>query len=205
VFLIALTGGIASGKSTVARRLAEHGAIVVDADVLARRAVEPGSPALAQIVEAFGPDILDRQGVLNRSKLGKIVFHDTVARDRLNAIVHPAVQRLATEAFARLATEDSGAVVVYDVPLFAEVAHDYSFDMVVVTDAPKHTQMRRLTEIRGLDSVQAAARIDSQSDSAVRRALADIVVDTDGSLADTMSAVDELWFKIQAAKTAAGK
>lgn len=196
MYLIGLTGGIASGKSTVARRLVEHGAIHLDADQLARRVVEPGSECLEAIVREFGAGVLNHDGMLDRQKLGEIVFHDESARTRLNAIVHPAVRELSSRLIAKAEQADPDAVVVYDVPLLVEAQVDHRFDLVVVTSAPKRTQVKRLVEERGLDPIQAEARVDAQVDDADRRAIADVVIDTGGSLAHTMSQADDLWVRI---------
>ena len=203
MYLIGLTGGIASGKSTVARRLVEHGAVHIDADQLARRVVEPGKPALAAIVEEFGPGVLRADGSLDRAKLGELVFADEPARAKLNAIVHPAVRALSAKLIERAAQEDPDAVVVYDVPLLVEAAVDHPFDLVVVTNAPRKTQVERLVEQRGFDPLQAQARVDAQVDNTSRLAIADVVIDTDGSLAHTMSQADALWNRIRAERTSA--
>ena len=203
MYLIGLTGGIASGKSTVARRLVEHGAVHIDADQLARRVVEPGKPALAAIVEEFGPGVLRADGSLDRAKLGELVFADEAARAKLNAIVHPAVRALSAKLIERAAQEDPDAVVVYDVPLLVEAAVDHPFDLVVVTSAPRRTQVERLVEQRGFDPLQAQARVDAQVDNTSRLAIADVVIDTDGSLAHTMSQADALWNRIRAERTSA--
>lgn len=197
MYLIGLTGGIASGKSTVARRLVEHGAVHLDADQLARRVVEPGSACLDAIVREFGEGVLNHDGLLDRQKLGQVVFHDEAARARLNAIVHPAVRELSTRLIAKAEQEDPDAVIVYDVPLLVEAQVDHPFDLVVVTSAPKRTQVKRLVEERGLDPIQAEARVDAQVDDADRRAVADVVIDTGGSLAHTMSQADDLWVRIE--------
>ena len=196
MYLIGLTGGIASGKSTVARRLVEHGAVHLDADQLARRVVEPGSPALTAIVEQFGAEFLRADGTLDREKLGKHVFRDDAARARLNAIVHPAVRELSGRLFAKAEAEDPSAVVVYDVPLLVEASVDHPFDLIVVTNAPRRTQVKRLVEERGLELLQAEARVDAQVDNTARLAIADVVIDTDGTLAHTMSQADALWGRI---------
>jgi dephospho-CoA kinase len=196
VYLIGLTGGIASGKSTVARRLVEHGAVHLDADQLARRVVEPGSPALTAIIEQFGSEFLRADGTLDREKLGKHVFRDDAARARLNAIVHPAVRALSARLIAKAEAEDPSAVVVYDVPLLVEASVDHPFDLIVVTNAPRRTQVKRLVEERGLDLLQAEARVDAQVDNTARLAIADVVIDTDGTIAHTMSQADALWGRI---------
>lgn len=196
VYLIGLTGGIASGKSTVARRLVEHGAVHIDADDLARRVVEPGTPALAKIVEVFGPEVLRHDGSLDRQKLGDLVFGDDAARAKLNAIVHPAVRELSSKLFAKAERENPDAVVVYDVPLLVEASVDHPFDLIVVTNAPRRTQVKRLVEERGYDLLQAEARVDAQVDNTRRLEIADVVIDTDGSLAHTVSQADALWLRI---------
>lgn len=201
MYLIGLTGGIASGKSTVARRLVEHGAIHLDADQLARRVVEPGSACLDAIVAEFG-DVLRHDGTLDRQKLGDIVFHDDEARARLNAIVHPAVRELSGKLIAKAEQEDPDAVVVYDVPLLVEAQVDHPFDLIVVTSAPKRAQVKRLVEERGLDPLHAEARVDAQISDEDRRAVADVVIDTGGSLAHTMSQADALWVDIDRARRA---
>ncbi|KZE94113.1 Dephospho-CoA kinase [Agromyces sp. NDB4Y10] len=202
MYLIGLTGGIASGKSTVARRLVEHGAIHLDADQLARRVVEPGSPCLEAIVAEFGDGVLRHDGTLDRPKLGEIVFRDDDARARLNAIVHPAVRELSRKLIAKAEQEDPDAVVVYDVPLLVEAQVDHPFDLIVVTSAPKRAQVKRLVEERGLDPIQAEARVDAQISDEDRRAIADVVIDTGGSLAHTMSQADGLWVDIEKARRA---
>jgi dephospho-CoA kinase len=196
VYLIGLTGGIASGKSTVARRLVEHGAVHLDADQLARRVVEPGSACLDAIVAEFGDDVLRHDGTLDRQRLGDVVFHDDDARARLNAIVHPAVRELSRRLIAKAEQEDPDAVIVYDVPLLVEAQVDHPFDLIVVTSAPRRAQVKRLVEERGLDPIQAEARVDAQISDEDRRAVADVVIDTGGSLAHTVSQADALWVDV---------
>ena len=196
MYLIGLTGGIASGKSTVARRLVEHGAVHIDADHLARRVVEPGTPALAAIVDQFGTQFLRADGTLDREKLGKHIFGDDAARAKLNAIVHPAVRELSARLIAKAEAEDPSAVVVYDVPLLVEASVDHPFDLIVVTNAPRRTQVKRLVEERGLDALAAEARVDAQVDNTARLEIADVVIDTDGTLGHTMSQADALWGRI---------
>ncbi|GAA1057192.1 hypothetical protein GCM10017608_07920 [Agromyces luteolus] len=203
MYLIGLTGGIASGKSTVARRLVEHGAIHLDADQLARRVVEPGSTCLQSIVDEFGQGVLRPDGTLDRQRLGELVFRDEGARARLNAIVHPAVRELSGRLIAKAEEEDPQAVVVYDVPLLVEAQVDHPFDLVVVTSAPKRAQVKRLVEERGLDPIQAEARVDAQVSDEERRAVADVVIDTGGTIAHTMSQADALWVDIERARKAA--
>ena len=200
MYLIGLTGGIASGKSVVAARLAERGAVVVDADKLAREVVEPGTPALAAIADRFGADVISADGSLNRPALGAIIFTDPEARLALNAITHPAVWKRARELFAEAESADPDAVVVYDVPLLAEAAADrpITFDLVVVVDASAETRLKRLVELRGLSEDEARHRISSQASDAERLALADVVIASDGSLAETLAQADALYARVRA-------
>ena len=200
MYLIGLTGGIASGKSVVAARLAERGAVVVDADKLAREVVEPGTPALAAIADRFGADVIAADGSLNRPALGAIIFTDPEARLALNAITHPAVWKRARELFAEAESADPDAVVVYDVPLLAEAAADrpITFDLVVVVDASAETRLKRLVELRGLSEDEARHRISSQASDAERLALADVVIESDGSLAETLAQADALYARVRA-------
>lgn len=191
--LIALTGGIASGKSTVAARLAEHGAIVIDADAIVREVQQPGSPVLDAISAAFGPAMITEDGVLDRAALGAHVFGDDKALQRLNAIVHPAVraesQRLFDEAFAA----DPEAVVVYDVPLLVEARVDDPWDLIVVADAPVELRVERMVRLRGMTEDDARGRIGAQVSDEERRAIADVIIDTSGSIDRTIEQVDALW------------
>ncbi|MWV49822.1 dephospho-CoA kinase [Rathayibacter sp. VKM Ac-2803] len=194
--LVALTGGIASGKSTVARRLAEHGAVVVDADVLAREVVEPGEPALQAVVERFGPAMLREDGSLDRAALGAVVFADASARADLNAITHPAVGERSQRLFSEAAAADPEAVVVYDVPLLAEGRGAAEFDEVVVVHAPEAVRVERLVALRGMSEAEARARVGAQATDEQRLALADVVVDSSGTLEDTLARADLLWERL---------
>jgi dephospho-CoA kinase len=196
MYLIGLTGGIASGKSVVARRLTEHGAIHIDADQLARDVVEPGTPALTQIAERFGPTVIAENGSLDRAALGAIVFQDAGARLALNGITHPAVKQLSKRLFAEAAERDPNAVVVYDVPLLLEASRSgdfHSFDLIVVVNADAETRIRRLMELRGLSREEATHRLNSQASDAERLAIADVVIDSNGSLDETLHRADALW------------
>lgn len=195
MYLIALTGGIASGKSLVSSRFRELGAVIVDADVLAREVVEPGTPGLAAIAEAFGGGILTADGHLDRPALGAIVFADPQALRRLNGITHPAIWSRARELFAKAADLDPNAIVVYDVPLLVEGAEGrpMSFDLVVVVEAPEEVRIDRMVENRGMSRADAAARIRSQASDAARRAAADVVIDNSGSREHTYEQVDAIW------------
>lgn len=191
--LVALTGGIASGKSTVARRLAELGAVVVDADVLAREVVAPGEPALDAIAERFGAQTIRPDGTLDRAALGAIVFSDASARADLNAITHPAVTLRSQRLFAEAAEADPRAVVVYDIPLLAEGRGAGEFDEVVVVHAPQEVRVERLVALRGMTEAEARARVSSQASDEERLALADVVIDSSGSLDETLERADGLW------------
>jgi len=194
MYLIGLTGGIASGKSLVSARLVELGAILVDADVLAREVVEPGTPGLAAIAEHFGANVIAADGSLDRPALGAIIFADPEQREVLNGITHPAVWRRARELFA---AAPEGSVVVYDVPLLVEGAkgRKLDFDLVVVVDASTETRMRRLVELRGMTREEAGHRLSSQATDAERLAVADVVIDNNGTVDTTIQQVDSLWAK----------
>jgi dephospho-CoA kinase len=194
VLRVGLTGGIGAGKSEVSRRLAAHGAVVIDADAIAREVVAPGTPGLARVVAAFGPEVLQAGGSLDRARLGSIVFADPALRERLNAIVHPLVgERMrALEAAA-----GPDAIVVHDVPLIAENGLAASYDVVVVVDAPPRVQLDRLVRQRGLSREQATARMAAQASREQRLAIAGLVVDNSGSLAELDRQVGELWSELR--------
>ncbi len=196
--LIALTGGIASGKSTIARRLAEHGAVVVDADAIVREVQRPGSPVLEDIASQFGADVLTADGELDRQKLASLVFGDEAAVRRLNAIVHPAVRAESARRFAAALARDPEAVVVYDVPLLLEARAEDPWELVVVAHAPAVQRRERLIELRGMTPGDADARIASQVDDDRRLCIADVVIDTSGDIADTISQTDALWDRLVA-------
>lgn len=195
--LIALTGGIASGKSTIARRLAELGAVVVDADQIVRDVQSPGSEVLARIEDAFGADVISADGALDRAALGAKVFGDPEQLARLNAIVHPAVRAESQRRFEAAAAADPDGVVVYDVPLLVEARVDDPWDLIVVAHAPAQERRRRLVELRGMAEQAAQERIDAQVSDERRLAIADEVVDTSGSLEQTMLQTDALWERIR--------
>ncbi len=190
---VGLTGGIGSGKSEVARLLAAHGAIVVDADWIAREVVEPGTPGLARVVEEFGSGVLRPDGSLDREKLAGIVFADSERLQALNRIVHPLVRERTEELVAQAPPD---AVVVHDVPLLVENRMAPLYDLVVVVDAPVETQVERLVRRRGMTEEAARARIAAQASREERRAVADVVIDNSGSLADLKRQVDELWVEL---------
>ena len=198
--IIALTGGIASGKSTVSKRLAEHGAVIVDADLLAREVVEPGTPGLAAVRERFGDDVIAPDGSLDRPALGAVVFSDPVALTDLNAITHPAVWKAARDRFERARASDPEAIVVYDVPLLVEASAErpLRFDRVVVVETDRDERVRRLVAERGMDPDDAARRIDAQADDEQRRAVADVLIDNNGDRDALLSQVDALWERLRA-------
>jgi len=200
VFLIGLTGGIAAGKSAVAGRMAEHGAVHIDADALAREVVEPGTDALGRIEEEFGPGVIAPDGSLDRGALGAIVFGSPEKLALLNSITHPAVRERSRALIGAAEAADPSAVVVYDVPLLVEAAVDHAFDVVVVVSATEETRLGRLTDLRGMSRPEALRRIASQAPEAERLAIADIVIDTNGTLEETLGQVDAFWATIPSAR-----
>lgn len=202
--LVALTGGIASGKSTIARRLAEHGAVVVDADQIVRDVQQPGSPVLRQIASEFGAAVVRPDGSLDRAALGARVFGDADAVARLNGIVHPAVRAESARRFAEAFAADPDAVVVYDVPLLAEARLGDPWHLVVVAHAPAEVRRRRLVDLRSMTETDADARLASQVSDDARLAIADVVIDTDRPVEETLRQVDELWTNLPSLVEARG-
>jgi len=204
VLRVGLTGGIGAGKSEVSRRLGAQGAVIVDADLIAREVVAPGTDGLAEIVEAFGAGVLTPDGALDRVRLGDIVFADPDKLARLNAIVHPRVGARMRELEENAG---QGVVVVHDVPLITENGLAGGYDAVVVVDVPPRVQLDRLVRLRGMSREQAEARMAAQASREDRLAIATIVVDNSGSLAELDRQVGELWAelrrraRIQAART----
>jgi dephospho-CoA kinase len=201
---VGLTGGIGSGKSEVSRRLAAHGAVLVDADVAAREVVEPGTPGLGEIVAVFGPGVLRPDGRLDRERLGQIVFSSPDLRAKLNAIVHPLVHERMRQVEQEGIRDNgpsgpsgSSAIVVHDVPLLAENGLAGGFDLVVVVDAPEHLQVERLAASRGMSPGHARERMAAQASREQRLAVADIVIDNSGSLGDLDRRVDEVWSELR--------
>ena len=192
---VGLTGGIASGKSMVADELAARGAIIIDADVLAREVVEPGTPALAAIIDRFGAQVL-RDGQIDRARLAQIVFADPHARRDLERIVHPAVRARAAE-LERAAGD--AAVVVHVIPLLVETGQHEDFDVVVTVDADHETQIQRLMARNGFTRAQAESRIAAQASREDRRRAADVVVDNTGSLTQLREQIDALWAELSSA------
>ncbi len=191
--VVGLTGGIASGKSSVATLLAAHGAVIIDADVLARDVVATGAPLLDQVAERFGPGILTDDGSLDRAALGRVVFADPDARRDLEALIHPAVRRRAAELES---ASPSGAVVVHVIPLLVETAQTDRFDLVVVVDVDESTQLSRILTRDSLDDAAARARIAAQATREARSAAADVVIDNSGTPGDLERQVDLLWLRL---------
>jgi dephospho-CoA kinase len=187
---IGLSGGIGSGKSTVAQRFSELGAIVIDADVLAREVVAPGSDGLARIAERFGDEVLDDDGALNRAALGAVVFADDRARRDLEAITHPLIAA-RTAALVDAAPDD--ALVVHDVPLLVEKQYGPVYHLVVIVDADPESRVKRLMHSRGMTEADARSRIAAQASDDERRAAADVWLDNDGTRDELLAAVDLLW------------
>jgi dephospho-CoA kinase len=190
VLRVGLTGGIASGKSTVARRLVERGAVLVDSDALARVVVAPGSEGLAEVVRAFGADVLDADGALDRAALGRVVFADPAARTRLEEITHPRIAALTRQ---HVAAAPQDAVVVHDVPLLVEKGWSDRYHLVVVVHADEAERVRRLVSERGSSEVDARARIAAQATDHERRAAADVWLDNAAARDDLLRTVDRLW------------
>jgi dephospho-CoA kinase len=199
VLRVGLTGGIGSGKSEVSKRLAAQGAVIIDADAIAREVVAAGTDGLAEVVEAFGKDVLRADGELDRPALGDIVFADPELRGKLNAIVHPRVG-------ARMAELERdagpGAIVVHDVPLIAENGMAGAYDVVVVVDVPPRLQIERLERYRGMTAEQARARMAAQATREQRLAIAGIVIDNSGSLSELDRQVGDLWAELRRRATA---
>jgi dephospho-CoA kinase len=191
---VGLTGGIGSGKSTVATMLEARGAVVVDADAIARDLVEPGGAALAELVTEFGPRILREDGHLSRAELASMAFSDRRATDRLNAIMHPLIR---AEAERRIADQPEAAVVVYDMPLLVETGQRDLVDVVVVVDVPEDLQVDRAVRLRGLDDADVQRRMTVQASRSDRLAAADVVIDNSGSVAETERQVDAVWALLQ--------
>ncbi|MFF3456065.1 dephospho-CoA kinase [Streptomyces sp. NPDC002730] len=190
---VGLTGGIGAGKSEVSRLLVSYGAVLIDADKIAREVVEPGTPGLAAVVEAFGPDILAADGTLDRPRLGSIVFSDPDRLAALNAIVHPLVGARSMELEG---TAGPDAVVIHDVPLLTENNLATLYDLVIVVDASPETQLDRLVRLRGMAESEARARMAAQATREQRRAIADLVIDNDGPLEQLEPQVRKVWAEL---------
>jgi len=196
VLLVGLTGGIGSGKSTVARLLEKRGAVVFDADLLAREAVEPGTPGHAAVIERFGADVLAPGGELDREALASIVFADPSARRDLEEIVHPEVRRLFAEGSE--AYRDTDRVVVFSAPLLVETGMHTAFEILVVVSATVATQIERLMRQRGMSESSIRARIEAQAPLEDKAAVADFLVDNEGTLDELESQVDRVWNDLSA-------
>ncbi len=187
---VGLTGGIAAGKSLVARTLVECGASLIDADALAREVVEPGTGGLAAVIEAFGPDVLAADGSLDRPALAAIVFGNEDRRNTLNSIIHPLVRARAAELAAEV-PEDG--ILVQDIPLLVETGQAGNFDFVLVVEAPVEERLARMVRDRGMEPAAAQARIDAQATAAERAAVADAVLENTGTPQELVDAVRDLW------------
>jgi len=203
VFRVGLTGNIASGKSTVARVWQRLGARVIDADVLARRAVAPGSAAVRRIAEEFGPGVLDESGGLDRAAMRGVVFRDPAARAKLESIVHPEVGRLRAEEEARLEAEGE-SIVVHDIPLLFEAGLDPEFDAIVLVDAPEQVRLERLVRDRGLDEDEARRMIDAQMPASEKRRRADYVIENEGTLDALEREAEAVWRELRRRAAASG-
>lgn len=196
MLLVGLTGGIGTGKSTVARMLEKRGAVVFDADVLARQAVAPGTPGFDQVVEWFGPNVLAPGGGLDREALATIVFSDPAARRDLEGIVHPEVRRMFAEGCEEY--RDSDRVVVFSAPLLVETGMHTAFDRLIVVSAPVATQIERLMRDRGMAERDVQARIAAQLPLEAKAEVADILVDNEGTLEDLERRVERVWRDLDA-------
>jgi dephospho-CoA kinase len=193
VLRVGLTGGIGSGKSEVSRRLAAHGAVIIDADVAAREVVAPGTPGLARVAQTFGGGVLSVDGALDRERLGAIVFRDPALRAKLNAIIHPLVAEWMRAAERAAVDAARSGVVVHDIPLLAEGGRAGGYDLVIVVDVPPELQVERLVSRRGMSPDQARARMAAQASRDQRLAVAALVIDNSGSLEDLDRRVAEVW------------
>jgi dephospho-CoA kinase len=196
MLLVGLTGGIGTGKSTVARMLEKRGAVVFDADALARQAVAPGTPGFDEVVERFGPNVLAPGGGLDREALASIVFADQAARRDLEGIVHPEVRRMFAEGCEEY--RDSDRVVVFSAPLLVETGMHTAFDLLIVVSAPVATQIERLMRDRGMPERDVQARIDAQLPLEAKEEVADVIVHNEGTLEDLEAQVDRAWLDLNA-------
>ena len=196
---IALTGGIASGKTTIAKRLAAKGAVIIDADAIAREIVAPGGAVLRRIGEAFGDRVIDDAGALDRAALSAIIFNDEAARERLNEITHPVIREISQQRVTQALDDDPETIIVHDIPLLVESRSNYDYDEIWVADAPTALRTRRLVEGRGLDPAEARARVEAQAPDEDRRRIADVLIDTSGTLDETYAQVDEHYAQLRPA------
>ena len=194
MYLVGLTGGIAAGKTSVAKRWVELGGLEIDADVLARKALDAGTPGLAKVLEQFGPDLLLADGNLDRQKLAEVVFNAPEKRKKLEEIVHPIVRELAAQA---LADAPAGSILIYTVPLLVEASFDLPFDLVVTVEAPVDKQVERMVKTRGMTAQQASARIAAQASAAERANRADVILNSNQSLGRLLDDAEALWNEIE--------
>lgn len=190
--IMGLTGGIASGKSTVSALLVSKGARLVDADAIAREIMLPGHEVLASVAEFFGAEVLQPDGTLNRSKLGDIVFRDPEARKTLNGLTHPVIRRITRERMEAFEREDASRLTVVDIPLLYETEQEDLFEKILVVYVPREVQIQRLIARNGLTEEQARARLDSQMDIELKREKADYVIDNSGDPAETEKQIERL-------------
>lgn len=193
MYLVGLTGGIAAGKSTVARRWAEYGAIEIDADQLSRDVIAPGTTGAAELREVFGEDVFNQDGTLNRAALGAEVFSKPERLKQLEAIIHPRVKKLAQQLIDSQAED---AIVIYNVPLLVEASVDLPFDKIVTVEAPAEKQIDRLVSIRQMDRSEAERRISSQASPAQRANAADVILNSNQDLHKLLKDTDQLWKQI---------
>ncbi len=198
VLRVGLTGGIASGKSEVSKRLAAHGAFIIDGDLGARAVVEPGTPGLARVAETFGSGVIRPDGSLDRPRLGEIVFNDPEALAKLNGILHPLIWDWMDDqdAIARKAATGD-LIIVVDNPLLIEMHRTHTVELIIVVDIPVEAQVERMVSARGMTPEQARARIAAQASREERLAVADIVIETSGTLEDQDRRVAEVWADLQ--------
>ncbi|AIQ63396.1 dephospho-CoA kinase [Paenibacillus stellifer] len=190
--IMGLTGGIASGKSTVSALLVSKGARLVDADAIAREIMLPGHEVLASVAEFFGAEVLQPDGTLNRSKLGDIVFRDPEARKTLNGLTHPVIRRITRERMEAFEREDASRLTIVDIPLLYETEQEDLFEKILVVYVPREVQIQRLIARNGLTEEQAKARLDSQMDIELKREKADYVIDNSGDPAETEKQIEQL-------------
>jgi len=202
MLLVGLTGGIGSGKTTVARMLEARGAVVFDADLLARDAIAAGTPGRERVLERFGPNVLAPGGDIDRDAIAAVVFADPAARRDLEAIVHPEVRRLFAEGAE--AYEDSDAVVVFSAPLLVETGMHTAFEVLVVVSAPTETQVDRLLRGRGMSESAIRQRIDAQLPLEEKAAVADVLIDNEGTLEELEGQIDRVWAELRSRAAAAG-
>lgn len=202
MLLVGLTGGIGSGKTTVARMLEARGAVVFDADLLARDAIAAGTPGRERVLERFGPNVLAPGGDIDRDALAAVVFADPAARRDLEAIVHPEIRRLFAEGAE--AYEDTDTVVVFSAPLLVETGMHTAFEVLVVVSAPTETQVDRLLRGRGMSESAIRQRIDAQLPLEEKAAVADVLIDNEGTLEELEGQIDRVWAELRSRAAAAG-